>query len=101
MERDFFENDLVMRDIFDRLRDAVYFVDHDGSILFMNKAAEDLDGLKFEDVRGKTVMDVYNLTAAESPLLRVVCNKEPLKEHFFRYYINDREVYQICNTFPI
>ncbi|MBQ4093134.1 MAG: sigma 54-interacting transcriptional regulator, partial [Firmicutes bacterium] len=46
-------------------------------------------------------MEMYNLTASESPLLRVVCSHEPLKEHFFRYYVNDREVYQVCNVFPV
>ena len=46
-------------------------------------------------------MDTYNLKPSESPLLRVVCSHEPLLENFFRYYINDREVYQVCNTFPV
>lgn len=101
MERDFFEKNSTMKNIFNNLADAVYFVDNRGVILFMNKAAERLDGFVFEDVRGRTVMETYGLDATESPLLRVVCSHEPLKEHFFRYYINGQEVYQICNTFPV
>lgn len=46
-------------------------------------------------------MEMYNLLPSESPLLRVVCSHEPLNEYFFRYYVNDQEVYQICNTFPV
>ena len=33
--------------------------------------------------------------------MRVVCSHEPINEYFFRYYVNDQEVYQICNTFPV
>ena len=90
-----------MRAIFDNIGDAVYFVDDKGIILFMNKAAEKLDGYSFEEVKGRTVMEMYNLLPSESPLLRVVCSHEPLNEYFFRYYVNDQEVYQICNTFPV
>ncbi len=101
MDRDFFDKNLPLREIFDNMGDAVYFVDNQGAILFMNKAAEKLDGYSFAEIRGKTVMEMYHLKASESPLLRVICSHEPLRNHFFRYYINNQEVYQICNTFPI
>lgn len=101
MARDYFDQNPTVRKIFDHMSDAVYFIDNRGAILFMNKAAEKLDAYPFEEVRGKTIMETYNLSASESPLLRVVCSHEPLKEHFFRYYVNDREVYQVCNVFPV
>ena len=101
MPRKYFEDNTVVRRIFDHISDAVYFIDNRGAILFINKAAEKLDGFSLDEVHGKTVQDAYNLSASESPLLRVVCSHEPLKEHFFRYYVNDREVYQVCNVFPI
>lgn len=101
MDRDFFDKNQPLREIFDNMGDAVYFVDNQGIILFMNKAAEKLDGYTYEETRGKTVMEMYHLAASESPLLRVICSHEPLRNHFFRYYINNQEVYQICNTFPI
>lgn len=101
MDRDFFDKNQPLREIFNNMGDAVYFVDNQGVILFMNKAAEKLDGYTFEETRGKTVMEMYHLKASESPLLRVICSHEPLRNHFFRYYINNQEVYQICNTFPV
>lgn len=101
MDRDIFDKDPSLRNIFDNMRDAVYFIDNNGRFLFINKAAEKLDGVSLRDLKGKTVMETYELTASESPLLRVVCSQTPLKEHFFRYYINNKDVYQICNTFPI
>ena len=101
MRKDFFEDDAVMRTVFDHLTDAVYFVDQKGRILYLNKAAEKLDGVSFKDAERKTIMELYHLTPSESPLLKVVCNHEPLKDYFFYYFINDREVFQICNTFPV
>lgn len=101
MERNFFDNNPVMRDIFNNMSDAVYFIDNRGTILFVNTAGEKLDGYALKDIKGKTIMEAYHLKPSESPLLRVVCSHEPLHEHFFRYYINDREVFQVCNTFPV
>lgn len=101
MERNFFDKNPVMCDIFNNMSDAVYFIDNRGTILFVNAAGEKLDGYALKDIKGKTVMEAYHLKPSESPLLRVVCSHEPLHEHFFRYYINDREVYQVCNTFPV
>lgn len=101
VERNFFDKNPVMCDIFNNMSDAVYFIDNRGTILFVNTAGEKLDGYALKDIKGKTVMEAYHLKPSESPLLRVVCSHEPLHEHFFRYYINDREVYQVCNTFPV
>ncbi|MGI5873814.1 MAG: sigma-54 interaction domain-containing protein [Bacillota bacterium] len=101
MNRDFFEQNTTITKIFDHVSDAVYFVDQKGRILYLNKTAEKLDGISFEEAKGKTVMELYHLTPSESPLLKVVCNHEPLRDFFFYYFINDREVFQICNTFPV
>lgn len=101
MEKDFFDNNTTIREIFDHLSDAVYFIDSTGAILYMNKAAEKLDGYIFNQVRGHTVAELYGLSVAQSPLLQVAESKKPLHDHTFRYYVNNREVYQICNTFPV
>ncbi len=101
MEKDFFEQNPKLREIFNHMGDAVYFIDSNGVILFMNKAAETLDGYNLSDVRGRTVMEMYGLDDTQSPLLRVAASKEPLYDHTFRYYVNNKEVYQVCNTLPI
>lgn len=101
LEKDFFSNNAVLREIFDHLSDAVYLIDHQGIILHMNKAAEKLDGYTLQQVKGHTVTELYGLDVAQSPLLSVAAAKKPLHDHTFRYYVNNREVYQICHTFPI
>lgn len=101
MEKGFFDTNKTIREIFDHLSDAVYFIDSTGAILYMNKAAEKLDGYIFDQIKGHTVKELYGLSVAQSPLLQVAESKKPLYDHTFRYYVNNREVYQICNTFPI
>lgn len=101
MEKDFFDQHHTLKEIFDHLSDAVYFIDNRGAILYMNKAAEKLDGYTMKQAQGHTVSELYGLDVQQSPLLRVAASKKPLHDHTFRYYVNNREVYQICNTFPI
>lgn len=101
MEKDFFKTHDTLREIFDHLSDAVYFIDDRGVMLFMNQAAEKLDGYPMEEAEGHTVSELYGLDTDQSPLLTVAASRKPLHNHTFRYYVNNREVYQICNTFPI
>lgn len=49
--------------------DAVIVSDTQGSITFMNSAAEALTGWKQEDALGKKLTDVYNLKGTESSIL--------------------------------
>ncbi len=101
LEKDFFETNQDIRNIFDALGDAAYFIDGRGAILYMNRAAEKLDGFLFEEIKGRTVSELYHLDAGQSPLLRVALTKKPIRNHTFRYYVNNQEVYQICDTHPI
>ncbi len=101
LEKDFFEKNQDLKNIFDALGDAVYFIDNEGAILYMNKSAEKLDGYSFEQVKGHTVTEMYHLDVNHSPLLRVAATRKPLHNHTFRYYANNQEVYQICDTHPI
>jgi len=101
LTKDYFDTNPVLREIFDNLSDAVYFTDDQGRILFMNKGAEKLDGYLLQEAKGRTVTELYGLEVDQSPLLTVAASHQPLHEHTFRYYVNNREVYQICNTIPI
>lgn len=101
LERNFFDLNKEIKLIFDNLGDAVYYIDSHGALLYMNKTAEKLDDLSFEQVKGKTIQELYHLDQQHSPLLWVAANKKPICDHTFRYYVNNQEVYQVCNTYPI
>lgn len=91
----------ICRAIFDDVTDAVYVCDLNGRFLYMNRAAEKLDGLSFGSVRGKYVADVYNADAESGPLLRALATKETVRESRFSYWVNGREVIQSCVASPL
>ena len=101
MERDYFEKNPIIRDLLDAMGDAVYFCDGGGHIFHMNRAAERLDGYTLDDVRDKTITEVYGLDSESSPLLKVVATGEPIRNHTFRYYANGHDVYQISDVMPL
>ncbi len=88
-------------DIFNRLSDAVYICDRNGNLIYINKAAEELDGYSLSDVYGRPVQETYGLDKETSPLLRALTQKEPVVDSVFRYYVNGREIVQVCNAGPL
>ncbi|MBQ4093141.1 MAG: sigma 54-interacting transcriptional regulator [Firmicutes bacterium] len=88
-------------DLFDRLRDAVYIHDKETRCVYMNRAAENLEGVVFEEIKGKTVEEVYGLTGLESPLLRALGLETSVVNEKYTYYIKGKEITQLCNSGPI
>lgn len=87
--------------IFDKIAETVYFCDIEGKLIYMNQKAEQLDGFTCSQVRGKSVVELYGLDETTSPLLKALYQKEPVEEAQVTYYINGREVTQLCNAAPV
>lgn len=88
-------------DFWDQLVDALYICNADGELIYINKSAELLDGYSSTDIYGQSVYTAYGLDNTNSPLLRALYTHKPVRNFAFRYYINGREVHQICNAHPI
>lgn len=88
-------------DILDNTDAAVYFCDVNGCLLYINKVAERLDGYTNEEIYGRTVGEAYGLDEKTSPMLLALTAEKPVVDKPFRYNVNGREVYQICNARPI
>jgi arginine utilization regulatory protein len=88
-------------DIFNSIDAAVYFCDVNGRLLYINKVAEGLDGYAYEEINGRTVNEAYGLDEKTSPMLMALTTEKPVVDMAFRYYVNGREIYQICNARPI
>ncbi|MBQ1251383.1 MAG: sigma 54-interacting transcriptional regulator, partial [Firmicutes bacterium] len=91
----------VCRNIFDEVSDAICVCDLQGRLLYLNRAAEKLDGIDFALVRGRSVEDVYGVDPAASPLLKALRGGETVRESRFSYWINGREVVQSCIASPL
>ena len=87
-------------DILDTIDAAVYLCDADGRLLYVNKAAGRLDGYTNEELCGRAISEAYGLNAETSPMLWVLRSEKPLEDMSYRYDVNGREIYQICNARP-
>ncbi|MGN0962229.1 MAG: sigma 54-interacting transcriptional regulator, partial [Clostridia bacterium] len=88
-------------DVFDKMIEAVYICDTDRNLIYFNRAAEKLDGYLLKDVKGKSTYELYGLTETESPMLRALTTERPVVNEEFSYYVNGKEVVQLCNSGPI
>ncbi|MEL7568129.1 MAG: PAS domain S-box protein, partial [Dehalobacterium sp.] len=65
--------------VFDLIEEAVQIVDCNGINIYYNQAAEEMDGLKRDDVIGKHILQVYpSLTLETSSLLQVLETEKPI-----------------------
>lgn len=91
----------VYQKMFDKLSDAVYFLDQKGRYIYVNKIAAKLDGYQKEDFYGKTVPELYEISLAESPIMQCVQNGQEFIDRYVTYYCNGRKISQIINVMPI
>lgn len=87
--------------IFDEVADAVYVCDLDGRLLFLNRAAEKLDGFRLEVVKGKDIASLYGTDERRSPLLKSLSQQKTIREPRYSYWIQGKEVAQSCVASPL
>lgn len=90
-----------MMDILNSLPEAFYICDENDRPVFINKAAEKLDGFTLDEVYGETTEYIYGLKNDESPLLSAFTTKKEVKDFVFRYNVNGKKIIQLCNAAPI
>lgn len=91
----------ICRCIFDDVADAVYACDIKGALVYMNVAAEKLDGFSFSRVEGKQLTDLYGVDPAISPLLRAMREESTIRNPRFTYWCNGKEAVQSCVARPL
>ncbi|MBQ2764587.1 MAG: sigma 54-interacting transcriptional regulator [Firmicutes bacterium] len=96
-----FDKHSLYFDAFDRMNDAFYVCDENGHLIYINKVAERLDGYMLSDIKGKSTFELYGLDKHSSPMLRALYTERPVVNEEFTYYVNGREIVQICNSGPI
>lgn len=96
-----FDKHSLYFDAFDRMNDAFYVCDANENLIYFNKVAERLDGYLLSEVKGKSTYELYGLKNYDSPMLRALATECPVIDEEFTYYVNGREIMQICNSGPI
>lgn len=97
----FFNKNTLYFDAFDKVAEAIYVCDINRNLVFFNKAAERLDGYFLKDVKGKSTFELYGLDEESSPMLKALVTEYPVQNEEFSYYVNGKEIVQLCNAAPI
>ncbi len=98
---EFFNNNTLYFDAFDKLVEAVYVCDTKGNLVYFNKTAEKLDRYLLKDVKGRSTFELYGLDESSSPMLKALTTERPIYNEEFKYYVNGKENVQLCNAGPI
>ena len=99
-----FNNNTLYFDCFNRLPEAIYVYNAREELVFMNKAAELLDGFTLDEGKGKPIFELYDYIHGDkkySPILLTLETEQPLCYHEHSYYSNGMKRMQVCNTAPI
>lgn len=91
-------------DILDCLDECVYIADKNGIVQYYNKASEDLDQLKRNDVIGKHVSDSFNFakSGSVSMILEALSEEKPLVNYFQKYFTYyGKNINGISSAYPL
>ncbi len=96
----------ILFEIIEHLKEAVYIVDAQGKVVYLNDAASELEQMPKKDFLGKTIADVYFNTEfhshKNSPCLDVLASGEVQENENLEWYTADgTTINAITNTFPI
>lgn len=92
--------------IMDQLNEAIYIIDKDGDVIYVNSAAEKLEHLPKEVMVGKTVSEVYSYTdlrtEKNAPSLNVLKTGIPQVDENLEWYTKDGiMVNAITSSYPL
>jgi arginine utilization regulatory protein len=87
---------------FDGLSEGVIIVDRIGTIIFYNLAMASIDELSPDDVLGKEVVDVYDLTSVDSLIMQCLNTRKAIVDRSLLYRTRRGKVANTIHTvFPL
>lgn len=88
--------------IFDLLDDGIIVVDNEGVIVVYNRASEELDGLKREDVIGKHMRECFRMENYTSLTLETLNTKKASKNIYQSYItVLGKRVSSVSSSYPL
>ncbi|WDP91619.1 MAG: sigma 54-interacting transcriptional regulator [Desulfobacter sp.] len=94
-------NEMILEAL-SQIDEGVLIVDEKGEIVFYNRFHGIIDGLAPEQVIGKKVTDVYDLSKEESLTFRCLARGRPISQEFISYKPNEGVVVNSINSiYPI
>ena len=88
--------------VLDLLDECILIVNKQGNIIFYNRASEELDNLKREDVIGHHITECYKLNDQTSATLQVLIKKLPVLDLFQDYStFSGYRVISVSSSYPL
>lgn len=88
--------------IYDRHHEGVLIVDSQGRLIYYNQRMSELDGLAAEDVIGRHILDVYELSAEHCVSTRALTLRQPVLNTALYYRATEGKlVNALTNAYPI
>lgn len=95
----------ILTEILDHISSAVYIVGEDETIVYLNRAAEELDNLKAENVIGRKLVDVYDDIVfdehLDSPCIQGIRNGTMFHEENLEWFSKGKVVNALTSTYSI
>lgn len=81
---------------------GIHAVDKEGETIIYNKKMKEIEGLALEDVRDRSILELFNFNQEESTLLKVLqSGKELLNVKQTYWNSNGIEITTVNDTFPV
>ncbi|MBU8880727.1 sigma 54-interacting transcriptional regulator [Bacillus sp. FJAT-29790] len=93
----------IFQQILKEIDIGVHVIDHEGKTIIYNKKMAEIEGMEFEDVLDKDLLDVFSFhTNEDSTLIKALAKGDEIKNAKQTYFNNKgQEITTINNTFPI
>lgn len=90
-----------LKTVLDAINEGVHMTNEEGVTVFYNHACEKFEGLNREEVVGKKIIEIYDVTEENSPQLNVLRTGKSIIEHYHQYHTFDgKKVDVIASTYP-
>jgi len=100
-EKELTKENALFRTILDSVHEGVEISNSNGVMVFFNAACEKFEGMKAEDVIGRKITDVYDVTEESSTHLTVQRTGREIIEKQHSYHTRDgQQVDVIASTYP-
>ena len=88
--------------IFDLLDDGIMVVDMEGKLVVYNRASEELDNLKREDVKGKHIRDCFKIDNYAGITLKTLETKSAAKNVYQSYVtVEGKRISSVSSSYPL
>ncbi|MGI6686479.1 MAG: sigma-54 interaction domain-containing protein [Bacillota bacterium] len=90
-----------LRTVLDAIHEGVQLTNTEGITILYNRASEQFEGLKRDEVVGKKITEVYDVTEENSVHLNVMRTGKPVLEQYHQYNtVDGKRIDVIASTFP-